>query len=303
MKTTTLLRFATSLFVMGLVIVVSSKQGKADDEKKKEKGKAEKKTYSLVLSNSNLSINGVQWENLPEEEKAKISILQTTSGIVISGDKLIINSTQNTDSTGSKKNNRIVVIRDSLRTSDRKIQVSDDKIILMDGTELRLPRPVAPPEVDFKMLELISIPQPPALPEGNMIDFEENNYRVYIFSDGDKNISVKMTPTDKQTPGESKPAATKTLKTESKAGDAEVKLYPNPSDGEFTIRFTMKEKSPVTIRVTDQLGKEVLKDIIKEYKGGSFEKKFRIDEFANGTYLVSIKQGKEEIIKKIILNK
>jgi hemin uptake protein HemP len=77
-------------------------------------------------------------------------------------------------------------------------------------------------------------------------------------------------------------------------------LFPNPTDGTFTVRFTQDKKAKTDLRITDVNGKVVFEDKLGKFSG-TYEKEINLKKFGAGTYLLSIeKDGKVET-KKIIV--
>jgi hypothetical protein len=82
-----------------------------------------------------------------------------------------------------------------------------------------------------------------------------------------------------------------TTSVETQANDFEnidIKIYPNPSDGRFTIVLPPNRKEDATIQLFDLTGKEMMSRIVK-----SSEDQLKINqtEFSNGTYLLSVRIG------------
>ena len=66
-----------------------------------------------------------------------------------------------------------------------------------------------------------------------------------------------------------------------------VKLFPNPTDSEFQISFTLKKEQKLTLIIHDVLGKEVLRDQISGVSGKNTVSK-NIAQLASGQYVVSL---------------
>jgi hypothetical protein len=71
-----------------------------------------------------------------------------------------------------------------------------------------------------------------------------------------------------------------------------VKIYPNPSQGQFHISFNLVEPGAISIRIVDGQGKEMCSQLIDNYKG-QFEKDIDASAFASGIYSVEVKTGSE----------
>jgi predicted phosphodiesterase len=81
------------------------------------------------------------------------------------------------------------------------------------------------------------------------------------------------------------------------------KVYPNPSNPEFTIIFDIKEDAVYTIELFDEAGKLV--DTIKNgmIKSGSYEINYKTEKLSSGTYFVMLTNGKDFKAKKVTVVK
>ena len=75
--------------------------------------------------------------------------------------------------------------------------------------------------------------------------------------------------------------------------------YPNPFNPSTIISFSIPEKSFVTLKIYDMLGKEVTELVNEELQTGSFEKTFEASSLASGVYIYRITAMKEG---KILFN-
>jgi hypothetical protein len=97
--------------------------------------------------------------------------------------------------------------------------------------------------------------------------------------------------------GKSGSKASKKEKSNLKPDD--LKFYPNPSDGKFSIEFESDGKQPVSIVITDMNGKQVQK---QEVSGeGKHSLSFDLRSEGKGTYILNLQQGKKSTTKKIII--
>ncbi|MBK7379161.1 MAG: T9SS type A sorting domain-containing protein [Ignavibacteriales bacterium] len=69
--------------------------------------------------------------------------------------------------------------------------------------------------------------------------------------------------------------------------------YPNPFNPTTTITFSIPEKSFVTLKVYDMLGREVAEFVNEELETGSFEKTFDANNLASGIYIYRITAMKD----------
>lgn len=80
----------------------------------------------------------------------------------------------------------------------------------------------------------------------------------------------------------------------------DLKFYPNPTQGQFTLEFDAPDKGRTDIRVTDMTGREVYNGTVKG--AGHHTHQIDISEEGKGVYLLNLVQGKKSIVKKIVLD-
>jgi len=78
----------------------------------------------------------------------------------------------------------------------------------------------------------------------------------------------------------------------------EFKVYPNPSEGEFTIKFQSEETSDVDVMIYDLLGRKVLKKTYRN-QSNNFEEKLDLQNVSGGIYMLSVKRGNKMSSHKI----
>lgn len=79
--------------------------------------------------------------------------------------------------------------------------------------------------------------------------------------------------------------------------------YPNPFNPSTTIRFTIPEKSNVTLKVFDMLGREVTTLVNEVKDAGTHKVTFDASNLTSGMYLYTINAGNFTATKKMILVK
>ncbi len=79
--------------------------------------------------------------------------------------------------------------------------------------------------------------------------------------------------------------------------------FPNPFNPETIIRYELKETGNVSLKIYDQLGKEVAELINEEKSAGTYEEKFDGSRLASGIYFYQLKAGDFIATRKIILMK
>lgn len=76
-------------------------------------------------------------------------------------------------------------------------------------------------------------------------------------------------------------------------------LFPNPNNGNFTIKGASLFNTPVTVDVYDVSGRQIFNN---EYENSSnFNEAIHLNNVQAGIYLVKIKSGSKSIIKKVIV--
>ncbi|MBC7641850.1 MAG: T9SS type A sorting domain-containing protein [Flavobacterium sp.] len=76
-------------------------------------------------------------------------------------------------------------------------------------------------------------------------------------------------------------------------------LYPNPNNGNFTVKFDSGSNSKINITVNDIRGRKISE---KNYNNtGLFSENIQLNNVQSGIYLVTIKDGEKQIVKKIVI--
>jgi hypothetical protein len=78
--------------------------------------------------------------------------------------------------------------------------------------------------------------------------------------------------------------------------------YPNPFNPSTTMRFSVPERTKVTMRVLNLLGEEVARVIDGEtYGAGTYEVDFVAKDLPSGTYVYRLEAGNIVMTKKMVL--
>lgn len=77
--------------------------------------------------------------------------------------------------------------------------------------------------------------------------------------------------------------------------------YPNPFASETTIRFTLPEAGPVTLRVFDVLGREVARLVDGEREAGRHHVVFDASALPSGVYVVQLAAGGQVAAERVTL--
>jgi len=78
-------------------------------------------------------------------------------------------------------------------------------------------------------------------------------------------------------------------------------VFPNPSDGLFTIKFDSEETADVDVAIYDLLGRTVAKKTFKTINS-KFEHAIDLQSVSSGIYMLSVKRGNKVSVQKIKIN-
>ncbi|NDI98005.1 T9SS type A sorting domain-containing protein [Flavobacterium sp. LaA7.5] len=76
-------------------------------------------------------------------------------------------------------------------------------------------------------------------------------------------------------------------------------LYPNPNNGNFTVRYTSATGSDISVMVHDIRGRQLLSQTYRNT--GLFEQNLSLGAVEAGVYLVTVQDGSNRITKKIMV--
>jgi hypothetical protein len=79
-----------------------------------------------------------------------------------------------------------------------------------------------------------------------------------------------------------------------------LRTLPNPSDGRFTIDFTVTTRSDLQLSMTNMLGQEVYKVTYPGFSG-RFTKQMELQKLSPGVYLLKVYHNRKNYLKKIII--
>lgn len=80
----------------------------------------------------------------------------------------------------------------------------------------------------------------------------------------------------------------------------EMKFYPNPNNGKFTLDFNLADKGNTEVSILNMEGKSIYKEELKDFSG-NYKRDMDISSNPKGVYFVKISQGKHSQLKKIVL--
>jgi PKD repeat protein len=79
-----------------------------------------------------------------------------------------------------------------------------------------------------------------------------------------------------------------------------LSVYPNPSDGYFTISFNAIVKSTYTVELRNTLGQLIYKDVVTDYNG-TYSKPLTVAEYGKGVYVISLIKSNNITVKKVVV--
>jgi hypothetical protein len=79
--------------------------------------------------------------------------------------------------------------------------------------------------------------------------------------------------------------------------------YPNPFNPSTNIKYSIKEKSKVELKVFDLLGNEIATLVNEEKAPGNYDVSFDASFLSSGIYLYTIKVGSFVQTRKMLLMK
>lgn len=79
---------------------------------------------------------------------------------------------------------------------------------------------------------------------------------------------------------------------------SDLSFYPNPSAGNFTLRYKSESLDMIDIKVTDLNGKSVYNERVSAT--GTVIRNIELNE-PSGTYILTLQQGKKQVSKKLVI--
>ena len=79
--------------------------------------------------------------------------------------------------------------------------------------------------------------------------------------------------------------------------------YPNPFNPSTTIKYALRERSLVELKIYDAIGREVIVMVNEEQSAGSYEFEFNATSLPSGTYFYKLQAGEFIETKKMVLMK
>jgi hypothetical protein len=83
---------------------------------------------------------------------------------------------------------------------------------------------------------------------------------------------------------------------------ANLKLFPNPNEGRFSLSFNQDYIGDVVIELLDLTGKVVAREVSKNFSG-IYHKDFDQSALAAGSYIIRINTAKGTVSRRVVINK
>lgn len=77
-------------------------------------------------------------------------------------------------------------------------------------------------------------------------------------------------------------------------------LYPNPNNGDFTVQFNSVSNNDIQIVIYDMRGRTIMSNTY--INTGLFSKNIQLDTIQSGIYLVTVKDGDQKVVKRIVVD-
>jgi len=82
-------------------------------------------------------------------------------------------------------------------------------------------------------------------------------------------------------------------------GFTNFSIYPNPNKGNFNVKFDSTTSNDISIMVNDIRGRSIFE---KQYSNtGLFDQNLQLSNLESGVYLVTVKDGDQKIVKRIVI--
>ncbi len=114
-----------------------------------------------------------------------------------------------------------------------------------------------------------------------------------------ENFTISVNPPDVEDPGVITALEDIGINSDT---DLHLSNYPNPFNGETTIKFSLSKKSHIQLNVYNMLGKIVFSDVDKILDEGTHRILWKSHGLSNGIYLCRLVADDQKITRKMILS-
>lgn len=188
------------------------------------------------------------------------------------------------------------------QVTDRTFATKEELDAYMRENNMEAPEPPAPPEPPAAPAA-VTPPSPPAPPAAPRVLLPVSA-RLYgscgkpVEKKTEKTVIIKKEHDEvTETVVEETSTRSVVVKEPATVNLTGVKLYPNPSKGDFTVQFNVDKPADVKLRITNIEGKEVYSETLKNFSG-RFDKKITRDNMPLGTYILDVEtEGQKESIR------
>lgn len=97
--------------------------------------------------------------------------------------------------------------------------------------------------------------------------------------------------------------ATTNIESNEIANSLDVLIYPNPSNGNFNLKYEVNKTSEIKILLSDITGKIIEVLLLDNKQTGNHTLKFQKQDLSSGTYLIKIMNKNNLTTKKLIILK
>ena len=80
-------------------------------------------------------------------------------------------------------------------------------------------------------------------------------------------------------------------------------VYPNPTDGRLSVRYSTQSAGAVKVRIYDMLGREVSAPIHEFQNPGTYTKSFSLSELNPGVYAISLEHGSHREVRSVVVTR
>jgi hypothetical protein len=83
----------------------------------------------------------------------------------------------------------------------------------------------------------------------------------------------------------------------------ELSVFPNPSSGKVTLRFSLEAPTTVGLRVTDMAGREVMRRQASRLPQGLNQMTLDLSPLTDGVYICRLNCGSESLVRRIVIDR